>query len=151
MEYESINYKRPMSIDHEYQVQQQLHKQPEIDGNDLTKFKNVVREWLKCDDELRQLKQGVKERNKKIKDLTPQIMEFMASNQIEDLNTQVGGRIHYHTTHAKKPLNKDNMVKCLTNYFNDSGQASEIAEHLLNNREIYDRYSLKRTEIPSSN
>jgi response regulator of citrate/malate metabolism len=145
MQYENIDYKIPMSLDNE---QEQTPKpNTQINRGDLDKFKVIVREWLTVDDNIRKLKNALKEYNKKKKELEPHIMSFMSQNEIEDLNTKDGGRIKYHTTNAKKPLNKENMMKQLTQYFQNSTQATEVAEYLHTNRDTYERYSLKRTDM----
>jgi hypothetical protein len=141
----SIDYTLPMSVDNEDTPQPPT----EIDDNDLTKFKHTVREWLSLDDDIAKLKKALKERNKKRKELEPDILEFMKQNGINDLNTREGGRLHYHTTNAKRPINKEFIISKLTGLLNNSERATEITEHLFENREQYERYSLKRTDKPS--
>ena len=62
---------------------------------------NNIKEWIKIDTEITQLKSDIKERNNKKKQLTENLVTVMKGNKIDcfDIN---GGAIVYKTNKIKK-------------------------------------------------
>ena len=54
-----------------------------IDENEVNKFKELVKEWLSFDDDIRQLDNAKKELTKRKKELTEPILDFMAKNIVD--------------------------------------------------------------------
>ena len=107
-------------------------------------FKNNVRTWLQLDDDLRTLRKAIKERNEKKNKLTPEIIAFMDSNKISDLNTQ-DGKLKFKCTMYKKPLNQKNIQRKLCDFFKSMKKGEEAAKYLFENREREERYRLTRS------
>ena len=76
-----------------------------------------IKEWIKIDNEIAQLKSEIKERNNKKKNLTENLVVTMKKNQIDcfDIN---GGALVYKQNKVKKAINGKSLLAALQNYFN---------------------------------
>ena len=105
---------------------------------------NNIKEWIKMDSEIAQLKTDIKERNNKKKILTENLVTVMKSNKIDcfDIN---GGALVYKTSKIKKPINGKSLLVALQNYYkSDSKMAEDIAKHVLDSREEQIKETIKR-------
>lgn len=105
---------------------------------------NNIKEWIKMDTEIAQLKIEIKERNAIKKSLTENLVTVMKSNQIDcfDIN---GGALVYKTSKIKKPINGKLLLNVLQNYYkNDPVIAEEITKHVLDHREEQIKETIKR-------
>lgn len=96
---------------------------------------NNIKEWIKIDNEIIQLKNEIKERNNKKKMLTSDLMGVMKSNQIDcfDIN---GGALVYKQSKVKKPLSGKTLLAALQNYYKDDVKTAEdLTKHILDSRE----------------
>ena len=103
-----------------------------------------IREWIKIDSEIAQLKSDIKERNNKKKALTENLVTVMKSNKIDcfDIN---GGALVYKTSKVKKPINGKSLLAALQNYYkSDAKMAEDIAKHVLDSREEQIKETIKR-------
>jgi len=94
-----------------------------------------IKEWIKFDTEIAQLKTEIKERNKKKKLITGELVNVMKSNSIDcfDIN---GGALIYKKSVVKKPINGKNLMSILQNYYKSQPLlAEELTKHILENRE----------------
>lgn len=104
-------------------------------------MKNYVDEFCKIDDELRQLKSAVKERDKRLKELKTLIGGFMSNNSVDFFNLQTGGSLNYKESMKFKSLTKNQTLELYTMYLGDKEKAIKLQEFLKTNRE----------KIPTSN
>ena len=105
---------------------------------------NNIKEWIKIDTDISQLKNEIKEKNNKKKTLTEQLLSTMKNNSIDcfDIN---GGALVYKKSTIKKPLNAKTILLTLQNYYkNDPQLAENITKHLLENREEQLKETIKR-------
>ena len=105
---------------------------------------NNIKEWIKMDTEITQLKLEIKERNNKKKTLTENLVTVMKTNQIDcfDIN---GGALVYKTNKIKKPINGKTLLAALQNYYkSDPNVAEDIAKHVLDSREEQLKETIKR-------
>ena len=96
---------------------------------------NNIKEWIKIDTEISQLKSEIKDRNNKKKLITSDLVNVMKSNQIDcfDIN---GGSLVYKKSVVKKPINGKSLLTALQNYYKDDVKsAEELTKHILNSRE----------------
>lgn len=103
-----------------------------------------VKEWIKIDNEILQLKTQVKERNLKKKQLTDSLMNVMKKNEIEcfDIN---GGALIYKKNTIKKPITGKTLLTTLQKYYaNDQKMAEELTKHVLETREEKVKETIKR-------
>jgi len=105
---------------------------------------NNIKEWIKMDTEITQLKAEIKERNNKKKILTESLVSVMKTNSIDcfDIN---GGALVYKKNKIKKPINGKTLLAALQNYYkNDVKIAEEITKHVMDNREEQIKETIKR-------
>ena len=96
---------------------------------------NNIKEWIKIDSEIAQLKTEIKERNNKKKLITGDLVNVMKTNQIDcfDIN---GGSLVYKKNVVKKPINGKSLMTILQNYYKNQPQVAEdLTKHILDNRE----------------
>jgi len=105
---------------------------------------NNIKEWVKLDNEICQLKKQIKERNDKKKKLTDNLIVTMKKNDIDcfDIN---GGAIMYKQNKVKKALNAKTLLHALKNYYKDNENVAEdITKHILDSREEKIKEIIKR-------
>jgi hypothetical protein len=103
-----------------------------------------IKEWIKIDNELVNLKNDIKERNTKKKLLTEQLVNVMKENNIDCFNIN-GGEVLYKKNIVKKPINSKMLLTTLQTYYKDNLEmAQEITSHILNNREEVMKETIKR-------
>jgi hypothetical protein len=105
---------------------------------------NNIKDWLKMDNEIAELKAQIKDRNNKKKSLTENLVTVMKTNKIDcfDIN---GGALVYKTNKVKKPINGKTLLSALQNYYKaDPKMAEELAKHVLDSREEQIKETIKR-------
>ena len=105
---------------------------------------NNIKEWIKIDNEILELKTQIKEKNNKKKNLTETLVTVMKSNQIDcfDIN---GGALVYKTSKIKKPINGKSLLAALQSYYkSDVKLAEEMAKHIMDSREEQVKEIIKR-------
>jgi hypothetical protein len=105
---------------------------------------NNIKDWIKIDTEIAQLKAEIKERNNKKKTLTENLVTVMKTNSIDcfDIN---GGALVYKKNKIKKPINGKTLLSALQNYYkNDVKIAEEITKHVMDSREEQIKETIKR-------
>jgi len=105
---------------------------------------NNIKEWIKMDNEIAQLKNEIKERNNKKKILTENLVSVMKTNEIDcfDIN---GGALVYKKNKVKKPINGKTLLLALQNYYKtDTNMAEELTKHIMDSREEQLKETIKR-------
>jgi hypothetical protein len=105
---------------------------------------NNIKEWIKIDNEIAQLKADIKERNNKKKTLTSDLVNVMKNNQIDcfDIN---GGALMYKKSKVKKPINGKTLLTALKNYYKEQPQiAEDLTKHIMDSREEQTKEFIKR-------
>jgi len=103
-----------------------------------------IKEWIKIDNEVSQLKADIKERTNKKKQLTENLVTVMKTNSIDcfDIN---GGALVYKKNTVKKPLSGKTLLVALQNYYKTDPQiAEDIAKHVMESREEHIKETIKR-------
>jgi hypothetical protein len=125
--------------------------QVEIKEEDLSEFKNQVKNWLQIDEEISKYQMKIKELKKAKKSiLEPNITSFMVTYNIADLNTEQG-KIRCNEKNTKKPLNKKNIEENLAQVITDEGQINQAMQLIMNNRETVKTYVLTKPKKKSPN
>jgi hypothetical protein len=97
---------------------------------------NNIKEWIKMDNEIIQLKKSVKDKNNQKKMLTENLVNIMKSNQIDcfDIN---GGALVHKTKKTKKTISAKFLLSQLEEYYKEQPEiGKEIAKKVLDNRII---------------
>ena len=105
---------------------------------------NNIKEWIKIDNEIYQLKSDIKDKNNKKKVLTSNLVDVMKNNKIDcfDIN---GGALVYKTNKVKKPINGKSLLAALQNYYKTEPQiAEDIAKHVMDSRVEQIKETIKR-------
>jgi hypothetical protein len=105
---------------------------------------NNIKEWIKMDTEIADLKAQIKDRNNKKKNLTENLVTVMKTNKIDcfDIN---GGALVYKQNKIKKPINGKSLLSVLTNFYkNDPKMAEDLTKFVLDNREEQIKETIKR-------
>jgi hypothetical protein len=113
-------------------------------SNTKEQLVNNIKEWIKMDNEITQLKTEIKDRNNKKKLLTESLVSVMKTNSIDcfDIND---GALVYKKNKIKKPINGKTLLTALQNYYkNDVKIAEEITKHVMDSREEQIRETIKR-------
>jgi hypothetical protein len=113
-------------------------------NNTKEQLVNNIKEWIKIDNEVTQLKAEIKERTNKKKLLTENLVTVMRTNSIDcfDIN---GGALVYKKNKVKKPINGKTLLSALQNYYKtDPKIAEDIAKHVMDSREEQIKETIKR-------
>jgi hypothetical protein len=103
-----------------------------------------IKEWIKMDTEIAELKAQIKDRTNKKKTLTENLVTVMKTNKIDcfDIN---GGALVYKTNKVKKPINGKTLLAALQNYYKtDPKIAEDLTKHVLDSREEQVKETIKR-------
>ena len=104
---------------------------------------NNIKEWIKIDTEISQLKAEIKDRTNKKKSLTENLVTVMKTNKIDcfDIN---GGALVYNANKIKKPINGKSLLAALQNYYKtDPKVAEELTKHVMDSREEQIKETIK--------
>lgn len=96
---------------------------------------NIIKEWVKIDNDIRELQKILALKKKEKKDNTAGLMEIMKKNSIDvfDIND---GQIIYKKKSSKKAINKKNLLVLLESFFDgDIDKAEKVNSFILENRE----------------
>lgn len=113
-------------------------------NNTKEQLVNNIKEWIKIDNEVAQLKADIKERTNKKKQLTENLVTVMKTNSIDcfDIN---GGALVYKKNKVKKALSGKTLLTALQNYYKtDPKIAEDIAKHVMDSREEQIKETIKR-------
>jgi hypothetical protein len=105
---------------------------------------NNIKEWIKMDTEIAELKAQIKDRNNRKKTLTENLVTVMKTNKIDcfDIN---GGALVYKTNRIKKPINGKTLLAALQNFYKaDPKMAEDLTKHVLDSREEQIKETIKR-------
>jgi len=105
---------------------------------------NLIKEWVRNDNEIRELKKQEQQRKESNKQITIKLLDMMKSHNIDSFDMS-DGEICYKKTNVKKPFSKKILHQLLLNYFdNDEMKANNINEYLLENQEFTTKEKIVR-------
>jgi hypothetical protein len=105
---------------------------------------NNVRDWIKIDNEISQLKAEIKNKTNKKKNLTENLVTVMKTNNIDCFDVN-GGALVYKKNKTKKPISGKTLLAALQNYYKEDDKiAKELTKHILDSREIKIDETIKR-------
>jgi hypothetical protein len=116
-----------------------------MEAVDKAKLKEVVKEWIRIDNELKEIARITKEKKARIKELNQSLMGVMKTSNIDSVNTSNDGMIMYVKNKVKGPINKKHLLETLGQLFGEEPEkAVEITNYILENREEKVREVIKR-------
>lgn len=120
------------------------------DETELNDFKEQVKSWLKLDNEVKAINSKIKildnerkHRKKLIETLSENILKFMSSNEIDELNSK-DGVIKYKKSFVKQHLNQKQLIEKLQKEFATTENADEKINNIFKNREKVEKMRLLR-------
>ena len=94
-----------------------------------------IQEWVKNDNEIRQLKNEINIRKNAQKRISTELIETMRSNEIDEFDIS-NGKIKYSKRSVRKPITKKGLLSILSKYCKgDINKAVEINNFIVENRE----------------
>ena len=124
--------------------EKQAQLQAETEAMTLDQIKELVREWMKTDDEINYLQQAVKDRRKKRDILHEKIIMFMKHHSIPHFNLS-SGQLVCHQSSRKEGLSRKFLQRCLGKWFGGNNHSVSKMYHFLeDNRESKQVFCLKR-------
>jgi len=122
---------------------------PESPKNKVTEeFKQKIIGWVKLDDDLRKIRETVKEINDEKKQHEEYILSFMENIEEKEIAI-TDGKLSRHVSKLPEPLNKDNIKKAINEVVKDDNKAQALTDHILTSRKTKEKVALKRTKIRS--
>ena len=96
---------------------------------------DLIKKWIKTNNEMRTLKQEVANRKKTKDKLSSELLTIMKSKDIDSFNIN-SGKIEYVQRKTKKPISKKLLQTILSKYYKgDANKANELNDFILDNRE----------------
>jgi hypothetical protein len=105
---------------------------------------NIIKQWVKIDNDIREIKKEEKARKETKKKLTLHLIEIMKHNNIDcvDINN---GQLCYTYKNVKKPLTNKNLKTILSKYYKGNiTKATEMNDYILDSREDMVKESIVR-------
>ena len=88
---------------------------------------DLIKKWIKTDNEMRTLKQEVANRKKTKDKLSSELLTIMKSKDIDSFNIN-SGKIEYVQRKTKKPISKKLLQTILSKYYNCLLYTSDAAD-----------------------
>lgn len=111
-------------------------------------LKDTVKEWIKIDNELKEIAKFTKDKRARKKQVNDTLMNLMRSKNIHGFDTSKDGSIMYVQNKVKVPLNKKHLFQALATVFEGSQEkAEQVSNYILETREEKTREAIKR-KIP---
>ena len=96
----------------------------------------IVRQWVKLDNEIRELQKHQKIRRDEKKKLTEDLMRIMKTHEVDSLDMN-GSQIVYRKHNRKQGINQKFLLKTLATYFEgDEVKATEVGKFVLDQRTV---------------
>jgi hypothetical protein len=96
-------------------------------------FKQKIVRWVKLDDDLRKIRETVKEITDEKKQSEEFILAFMENIEEKEIGID-GGKLSRNVTKMPEPLNKDNIKKSIAEVTKDDNLAQKVTDFILSNR-----------------
>jgi 5'-3' exonuclease len=96
---------------------------------------NIIKEWVKIDNELRKLQTEILARKKEKAKMSTKLIDIMKQNEIDCFDLK-DGQLLYTKKNVKKPITKKVLLNILNKYYKDDYmKACEVNDFILSNRE----------------
>ena len=108
-------------------------------------FVEIVKNWVKIDDEIRERNNQIKELKDEKKEYETFILEFMQSNHENVINIS-DGKLRVNKSTTKAALKQESIQSSLFDLTRDPNKALQMTKYILDNRPLAERVNLKRTK-----
>lgn len=108
-------------------------------------FTERVKEWVKIDNQIRELRNKSKELTTEKKELEEWILQYL--DEIGEKTISIGdGNLRKNVSKTKAPLKKENIFMTIKDLTKDENKANVITKQIFENRPLTERVNLKRTK-----
>lgn len=125
--------------DSDYEKQKQITEE----------FVEVVKNWVKLDDEIRDYTSKIKDLKNERKEFEEFILEYMESIN-ENVIEITGGKLRRNKSQTKTPLKEESIQTALFEITKDNEKSIQMTKHIMENRPSVERVNLKRTRLRKS-
>jgi len=94
---------------------------------------HVIKEWLSIDDAISELRQEVRRRNARKKELTDKLVLIMKEKKLDEIDL-ADGKIVRKSKTVLSAVSKKHLLGCLEQYYKDPETAKEVSEFILKTR-----------------
>lgn len=109
-------------------------------------FTQKVVEWVKLDDQLREIRAKSKEITGEKKELEEWILQYL--DEIGEKAISIGdGNLRKNVSKTKAPIKKENIFATIKDMTKDENKASLITNKIFEDRPLTERVNLKRTKL----
>ena len=108
-------------------------------------FKNKIVRWVKLDDDLRKIRETVKEINDEKKQAEEYILSYLDNIGQSEIAID-DGKLTKQVSKSQAPLKKENIQKALYDITKDDSKASMMADYILKSRETKEKVSIRRVK-----
>lgn len=106
-----------------------------------------IKEWLKLDDELKELQKAAKERRNRKKEISDYLVHVMRENEIDCFDSKEG-KLLYSQSKTKASISKKYLLDTLGTFYKDNPEMGHhVCEYILNNRKENVKEVIKRKKI----
>ena len=109
-------------------------------------FVEMVKSWVKIDDEIRSYQSKIKDLKKEKKEYEEFVLEYMESIGEKVINI-TGGKLRQNRSKTKAGLKKEYIQNAIYQLTNDSAKSIQMTKYILDNRPTVERVNLKRTSV----
>ena len=111
-------------------------------------FKKKIVQWVKFDDDLRKIRETVKEINDEKKQAEEFILSYLENVGEKEIAIS-DGKLSKQVTKTQAPLKKENIHKALNDIVKDDNKATIMTDHIFKSRETKEKVALRRIKIRS--
>ena len=109
-------------------------------------FVEVVKNWVKLDDEIRDYNDKVKDLKNERKEYEAYILEYMDKINENVINI-TGGKLRKNKSQTKAPLKEESIQTALYEITKDNERSNQMTKYIMENRPSVERVNLKRTRL----
>jgi hypothetical protein len=109
-------------------------------------FKQNIVRWVKLDDDLKKIRETVKEITEEKKQAEQYILSYLENIGQNDVAIS-DGKLSRLVSKTPTALKKENIQKAVNEIVKDDNKAHLMTEHILNSRETKQKVTLRRSKI----
>ena len=103
-----------------------------------------VNNWVKLDNDIIKLQSEIRELKKKKTEITTVLVDVMRKNNVDSFDMK-DDSLFYKKTIIKQPINKKMLLEALQKFYKeDTNIAEKLVEHVLEQRQIKTKETIKR-------
>jgi len=101
---------------------------------DKVNIVNIIKEWVKVDDDILKLQSEIKKKKEHKKKISDELLNVMKKNNLDEFDI-TDYKIVRNVKKIKMPINKKHILKCLETYCKTEEDKTELSNLILNTRE----------------